>query len=129
MRYLLDSHVALWLLAQPERLHPAVTDELTDAPELWFSPVTPWELGIKVAQGRLEIDGDLIESLRASGVDELVITSVHAQRAASLPDHHRDLFDRMLVAQAIVERVTLVTADRQLDRYDVDRLDPTRPPP
>lgn len=127
MRYLLDSHVALWLLAEPDRLDPTVIERLEDAGELWFSPVTPWELGIKVARGRLEIDGDLVASLWAAGVDELVITSVHAQLAVDLPDHHRDPFDRMLVAQATAEHLMLVSADRQLRPYDIEVLDPTQP--
>jgi PIN domain nuclease of toxin-antitoxin system len=127
VRYLLDSHVALWLLAEPDRLDPTVIERLEDAGELWFSPVTPWELGIKVARGRLEIDGDLVASLWAAGVDELVITSVHAQLAVDLPDHHRDPFDRMLVAQATAEHLMLVSADRQLRPYDIEVLDPTQP--
>jgi PIN domain nuclease of toxin-antitoxin system len=119
---LVDSHIALWFLMDDARLAP-VRDELLDADAMYFSPVTPWELGIKRASGHIDYPDDFVAHLRGSGVDEIPITSVHAEAAARLPRHHADPFDRMLIAQAQTERLTLVSADRWFRSYDVELLD------
>lgn len=87
-----------------------------------MSAATIWELEIKRALGRLEVDGDLAEFSRDSGFHELPVSFAHAQAAASLPAHHSDPFDRMLVAQAQAEGLTLLTADAELERYEVPTL-------
>lgn len=120
MRLLVDSHVALWWLGDNTEMGPECRSKLEQASEVFFSAVTPWELGIKVALGRLSLPGDVTIALEASGFQALPITTAHAKRAPTLPMHHRDPFDRMLVAQAQLEVLALVTADQVLSRYDVE---------
>jgi len=86
------------------------------------SAATVWEATIKQAAGKLTIPDDLVDAVPANGFEPLPISLAHGQRAARLPRHHGDPFDRMLVAQAQHERLTLVTADRRLHAYDLDIL-------
>ena len=125
MSYLLDTHCWLWLQTTPERLPAELLDILADrSVDLFLSAASAWELGIKHAAGRIELPespADYVrEGMRRSGMRELSMSHSHALEAAALPPHHRDPFDRMLVAQARLERLTLVTADRVLAAYDVD---------
>lgn len=127
MRLLLDSNCFLWLLHEPDRIAARVRRRLHDVRvELYLSAVSAWEIGIKVAQGKLRLPvplAQLVESMIvAQRLRPLAIEVAHALEAASLPMHHRDPFDRMLVAQARREGLTLVTADRQLEPYDVKVL-------
>lgn len=96
--------------------------KLEQASEVFFSAITPWELGIKVELGRLSMPDDVSAALEASGFQALQITTAHAERAPTLPMHHRDPFDRMLVAQAQLEALALVTADQVLSRYEVELI-------
>lgn len=123
MRLLLDSHVALWWLADHDRLGPTSRAQIADADEVLVSAVTPWELGIKRALGKIDFPDGLVGALQDAGFAFLPITAAHAQRAPALPTHHRDPFDRMLVAQAQMERLVLVSADRSFRQYEVDILD------
>lgn len=123
MRLLLDSHVALWWLADDERLGPRCRAHIGDADEAIVSAVTPWELGIKRALGKVDFPGGLVKTLEETGFSFLPITATHAERAPALPVHHRDPFDRMLVAQAQMEQLVLVSADRSLHPYEVDLID------
>lgn len=127
MRILLDSHVALWWLAGSERLGPECRSTIASADDAYLSAVTPWELGIKRSLGKLDMPDGLVEALVAGGFATLAITTEHAQRAPQLPLHHKDPFDRMLIAQAQLESLTLVTADDTVRAYDeVDLLDARR---
>ncbi len=123
MRLLLDSHVALWALGDPALLGGECGKRLDAAAEVYFSAVTPWELGIKRARGRIAYPDGLVAELVACGFEELPITAAHADAGGRLPPHHSDPFDRMLVAQARAESLTLVTADEQLLAYEVTTLD------
>lgn len=123
MRLLLDSHVALWWLDANTSLGPECRALIGQADEAYFSAVTPWELGIKRALGKLEMPDGLAEALASGGFLPLAISVDHAQRAPALPAYHRDPFDRMLVAQAQLESLTLVTADQVFAAYDVDVLE------
>ena len=125
MRLLVDSHVALWWLDGNEALGPTARAELESADEVFFSAVTPWELGIKRSIGKLSFPDGMPEALQESGFLGLPISIAHAVAAAELPPHHRDPFDRMLVAQARAEALVLVTADRTLAPYGVRLLDAT----
>ena len=87
-----------------------------------FSAVTPWELGIKKALGKVSFPTGLADKLETEGFEALSISARHAEHAAALPPHHRDPFDRMLVAQAQIESLALVTADRNLDPYEVELI-------
>lgn len=123
MRLLVDSHVALWWLDGQSALGPTCRSSIQRADLAFFSAVTPWELGIKKALGKISFPDGLADRLDAEGFEALPISARHAEHAAALPPHHRDPFDRMLVAQAQLESLALVTADRTLDPYEVNRLD------
>ncbi len=121
MRFLLDTHLVLWIAKRPELLSAEAADLLNDpATEPLFSVVSIWEAAIKHALKRDDFDNDPVElrsGLLDHGYAELPITGPHAAAVASLPRIHRDPFDRLLVAQAIVEGITMLTADPVLGRY------------
>ncbi len=123
MKLLLDSHVLLWWLAGDPLLGPKVRDTVADPQGLVFvSAVSVWEIGIKQALGKLHAPEALSGVIREEGFNGLAISVAHAELAAALPRHHRDPFDRMLVAQARIEHLTLVTHDRRLEPYGGDIL-------
>ena len=122
MRYLLDTHVWLWMLAAPERIRKDIWPTLLDRDqELLLSAASSWEIAIKYRLRRLELPAPPEEFvphyLRESGVAGFPIQHRHALRVAALPDHHRDPFDRLLVAQAQMEELTIITADPLISRY------------
>ena len=118
---LLDTHVVLWAFAQPERLPAAVRAEITDPRNVVLvSAASIWEVEIKRALGKLRAPDGLHELCMERGFDPLDISFDHAVRAGSLPAHHADPFDRMLVAQSLVEGVAMVTADPVFERYGID---------
>jgi PIN domain nuclease of toxin-antitoxin system len=119
---LLDTHVALWGLTADAALSHDLLDRLRHDPEIFLSPVTLWEITIKQTAGKLGGPADLAERVRDMGFRELPITHAHAIAAGRLPVHHRDPFDRMLVAQAKTEGLTLVTRDADIQQYDIDLL-------
>jgi PIN domain nuclease of toxin-antitoxin system len=121
MRLLLDTHVLLWTIAESRRLSAAARALIGEPDnELTFSSVSVWEVAIKAGRGRDDFRID-VSSLRRSLFDndyvELPITGAHAVALGGLPPIHRDPFDRMLVAQAIVEGLTLVTSDPAVAKY------------
>ena len=124
MRLLLDSHALLWALAAPDRLPAAALRAIRAADnEVHASLASAWEISIKVSIRRLDFDVEsLEETLAASGIQALGISLQHAVRVSTLPLHHRDPFDRMLVAQAMCESMTLVSRDRELAKYGVRLL-------
>ncbi len=113
-RVLLDTHVWLWWQRDDRRLARPARQAIADADEAWVSGASAWEMAIKVALGRLQVPGDIGEAIRAGGFLELPISFRHVAALHSRPAKHRDPFDRMLVAQASVEGLTLVTADRAI---------------
>jgi PIN domain nuclease of toxin-antitoxin system len=120
MRALLDTHVLLWWLADHRSLSAAHRALIADPQnELFVSSVTVAEIAVKASLGKLHAPTALAGSITASGFRELPLTSSHAEALRTLPWHHRDPFDRMLVAQAMIEQLTLVTADEQLHAYPV----------
>jgi PIN domain nuclease of toxin-antitoxin system len=120
VRLLLDTHVLIWALSLDERLVAAIADLLEDpANEVHVSAASAWEVAIKRALGQLQAPEDLAEAINSVGFGSLPITVGHALRAGGLPAHHRDPFDRMLVAQAQIEGLAIVTRDEQIARYDV----------
>ena len=124
MRLLLDTQVWLWAVSEPGRIGAEVRALLEDeAHTLLLSAASVWEMAIKYRLGKLPLPEPpslfVPSRLVRDGVLPLPVEHHHAARVASLPDHHRDPFDRLLVAQAQVERLSLVTADRQLAAYDV----------
>ena len=124
MRLLLDSHSYLWWLTGDRRLGRRATAAIADPDSLVFvSAATVWELAIKTRLGRLELDDvDLVAEIPECGFRELPVAARHAQRAANLPRHHDDPFDRMLIAQAQGESLTCVTRDEAFEAYSVATL-------
>lgn len=123
MNLLLDTHVLLWWLDDHPRLSGRAKATLADGKNLVFvSAVVIWEIRIKQALGKLKIPDDFQSVLREQPFETLDITVEHAHAVGDLPDHHRDPFDRMLVAQAQVERLTLVSHDVSLKRYKIPFL-------
>jgi PIN domain nuclease of toxin-antitoxin system len=119
---LLDTHVVLWGLTGDRTLTADFLDRLRHDPDIYLSPVTIWEITIKQALGKLAGPADLAERVRDMGFHELPVLGAHALLAGRLPPHHRDPFDRMLVAQATVEELKLATRDPDVLKYDVDTL-------
>jgi len=119
---LLDTHVALWGLTGDAELTAEFLDRLRHDPDIYLSPVTVWEIAIKQTAGKLSGPTDLAERVRDMGFREVPVTSNHGILAARLPLHHRDPFDRMLIAQASLEGLTLVTRDHQIHQYQVSTL-------
>ena len=123
MRLLLDTHVFLWLLAEPERLGQHLRPIEDPANDLLLSAASSWEIAIKVRLGRLELPDNpkryIPDRLRAIGAEPLAVEHAHALALVELPMLHRDPFDRMLVAQARHLRLSIVTADADIARYDV----------
>ena len=122
MTLLLDTHIALWAITGDATLGEEFLDRLRHDPDIFLSPVSLWEITIKQAIGRLPGPADLAEQVRDMGFQELPVTSAHAIAAGRLPLHHRDPFGRMLVAQAAVEGLTLVSRDESIALYNVDVL-------
>jgi PIN domain nuclease of toxin-antitoxin system len=121
MRLLLDTHVVLWWLADDARLRPPARTLIADGSNVAVvSAASAWEIAIKSQLGKVRAPDDLLDQVRHNGFDALPITFEHAHRAGALVRHHADPFDRMLVAQAQLERLSVVTADRQLAAYDID---------
>ncbi len=119
MKLLLDTHAVLWLLAGDERV-PAWLQESSDGgDELLVSDVSIWEVAIKRSLGRIEVPDDFPEQLDHLGLGRLEISSSHVWAVGDLEFHHRDPFDRLLVAQSILESLTLVSSDREFARYGI----------
>lgn len=127
MRVLLDTHTFLCWIQGADGLSPAARRTIADArSECWFSIASAWEMAIKMAMGRLKLPGDLDrflpEQLAGNGFQALPITVKHVSRVAALPFHHRDPFDRLLVAQALEEGLAVVSADKSFSKYKVRRI-------
>ena len=119
---LLDSHVLLWYLGNDPRLSAAVRTRIDEEPQVFLSVASVWELRIKEALGKLTMPDDLASQLAVASIAPLAITLPHALAAGALPPHHRDPFDRMIIAQAQLEGLTLVTHDARMRPYGVTVL-------
>ena len=118
MKLLLDTHVWLWWLAG-EPLSSGAADAISNADnDVYLSSVSVWEAMIKASIGKLDVPADLMDA--STQFDELPVTWAHAAAVRELPLHHRDPFDRLLIAQARVESATLVTRDCTFEAYGVD---------
>jgi PIN domain nuclease of toxin-antitoxin system len=125
MRFLLDTHTWLWAVSAPERLR-RVGAELIESREntVVLSTVSAHENAINVSLGKLEVP-EPVEKFVSSRIDALAMTTLpvylsHALRVADLPQHHRDPFDRLLIAQSQIERLPLMTADATIAEYDIE---------
>lgn len=120
MRLLLDTHVALWAVTGSAALKPAVLKLILAADEVFVSVASVWEIAIKHSLGRGDMPVSSAQALQAfddAGYSMLPILAAHAVRVEQLPSLHRDPFDRLLVAQALTEPLTLLTADRTVAQY------------
>lgn len=123
MKLLLDTNTVIWWLGNSPQLSPEARREISN-PEarVCISIATAWEIAIKRSIGKLETPGDLAYQIEAHGFELLAISLAQTEESASLPLYHRDPFDRMIVAQALVEDLTIVTRDRHIARYGVPIL-------
>lgn len=123
-RYLLDTHTWLWLQAEPHRIDERLRRKLATAETILLSAASAWEIAIKHALGKLALPvgpaAYVPERMRTSGTEALPIEVSHSLAAGALPTHHRDPFDRLIVAQSQMLKIPLVTADRQLEPYDTE---------
>ena len=127
MNVLIDSHSLIWYVDQPHQLSPTALATIVDpANELFLSAASIWEISIKVGIGKLTLSGPfgpwMNRAIAGLGLSILSITVDYAAAQSALPLHHRDSFDRLLVAQAITEQMPIVSADPALDPYGVTRI-------
>jgi len=126
MRVLLDTQIYLWVVSDDPSLSQEARKIITDADEVFVSSASIWEASIKVGLGKLEADIDeLVEEIEAAGFEELPVRARHAALVRTLPDHHRDPFDRILIAQALSEPLRLLTTDEHMPKY-TDLVIPVR---
>lgn len=123
MRLLLDTHTLIWCLADPSMLSAEARDIITDGQnQVYVSAVSTWEMVIKQSLGKLRIPDGLEEEITVHGFEPLPISIAHSLALATLPLHHKDPFDRLLLAQAKVEHLTFVTRDQQNLQYPISVL-------
>ena len=124
-RLLLDTHVLLWWLADDARIGPKTVERISNMRnEIFVSAVTSWEIAIKKKIGKLEAPDNIGGIVEDEGFSKLSVTLHHGEIAGGLPLHHKDPFDRMLVAQAKTEALYLLTDDGSIRRYDVQVISP-----
>jgi PIN domain nuclease of toxin-antitoxin system len=124
MKLLLDTNVLLWTLEDAERLEPYRAAATDPNNTVFFSAVSVAEISIKTSAGKLDVQPGYLEALTAAGYLELPLTAAHAEVVARLPWHHRDPFDRLIIAQAVADRLVVATSDRLFSRYGVALLAP-----
>ncbi len=127
MKYLLDSVIWVWSISAVEKINSAGRDILEDGgEEIYFSAASSWELSIKMRLGKLHLPGPpaqcIPKFMAKQGLRPLPVTHLHAVRVYDLPLHHQDPFDRLLIAQAIAEEMTILTSDRDFAKYPVQVL-------
>jgi PIN domain nuclease of toxin-antitoxin system len=116
---LLDSNIVVWLNQKLDRISSIALQQIEESPQVFLSAVTIWELAIKESNGGLTLARPASDLLHTHNLTELPVTIQHAEAVRDLPFHHRDPFDRLLVAQAKLEGLILVTADRLLTQYGI----------
>lgn len=123
MGYLLDTHSLLWALGEPDALSNRARAAIGDTGSIvQVSTASLWECAIKASIGKLELPEEFFDAVTMAGFEELQIRIPHLQVYVALPMHHRDPFDRMLVAQATAGSLTLISNDSKIAEYDVDVL-------
>ena len=118
-KYLLDTHIFLWWMSEAEQLSSEVFDIISDGSnQIYVSSASIWEIAIKEALGKLEVDANLDNAIEENGFIELKISAICANATKKLEQIHRDPFDRMLITQAIEGDMTLITVDKFIVQYD-----------
>jgi PIN domain nuclease of toxin-antitoxin system len=116
---LLDTHILIWWLSQDASLSMTARKAITESDKVYVSAVSVWEIAVKRSLGKLQLRGDLEAHIASNNFSPLSVSVAHALAAGKLPYHHRDPFDRVLIAQANIESLTLITKDKHIGRYDV----------
>jgi len=124
MKVLLDTHCWLWWIAQPEKLNEVARREIIDRKnDVYLSAASSWEIAIKYSLGKLvlpEPPEDFVpKRLARDAISPLLVQHLHALHVSKLPYHHKDPFDRLIISQAMIERIPIMTVDRQFESYDV----------
>jgi len=123
MRLLLDTNALIWAFSDPQRLSEYARETISDGEnDVLVSVVSVWEIGVKRAKRKLDMPGDLEAMIATKRFDPLPLTIRHALAVESLPSEHHDPFDRMLIAQAQVDGLTMVTSDRAMRHYPISVL-------
>lgn len=123
MNLILDTHIILWWLDNSDKLPVKYFEAITDSNNICFiSSASIWEISIKSGLGKLEIPGNFTDILLQEGFSELPVSWEHAAKVRQLPFHHKDPFDRLIIAQAIIEDFTLLTVDKIISEYEVEIL-------
>jgi len=123
LKLLLDTHAMIWAFAEPRLLSAQARDAISDEEnDVFVSVISPWEIAIKRSKKKLHAPQDLDDAVTAHQFQLLPVQLRHTKAIGSMPNHHADPFDRMLVAQATIDGLTLVTSDRTLRRYPVATL-------
>ena len=123
MKILLDSHILLWSLTEPEKLDSKKLAFIRDLSNiLYISAVSIAEISIKASIGKLKIEGEFLENIEKAGFEFMAFSAEEAAMLRELPRHHKDLFDRMLICQSIVNKYPILTDDDKFSRYDCDFL-------
>ena len=125
MKILLDTHTFLWWITDDQKLSGRAREIISDGSnELFLSAATGWEMAIKAQIGRLKLPGEpirfILEQMRINAIQSLPIQMNHALHVSTLPQHHRDPFDRLLIAQAQLEGLPVLSSDHQLANYQVE---------
>jgi len=123
MKYLLDTHTAIWALGDTEKLSATAKSIIDDiSVPLYVSIVSAWEIAIKVSIGKLNFVGGsdfFIEKMQRNGIEILDLQSSYIKFVESIPFHHRDPFDRIIIATALADNLTILTSDENIQKYDV----------
>ncbi len=120
MKFLLDTHVLLWSLLDDSRLGQSCSEIITNRENLiYLSAASLWEISIKEKSGKIRIEGNLEESIKQMGLQELPVNWSHARKVLELPPIHKDPFDRILIAQSRVEGLEFLTFDKNLRNYGI----------
>ncbi len=127
MKLLIDTHVFLWWIGDDPRLSEKAGRIISEADnQLYLSAASGWEIAIKAKLGKLQVDGDvtafIIEHMRLNSIEQLPVSIAHSLHVSTLEDLHRDPFDRMLVAQARLERMPILTGDQYIAAYPVETI-------
>jgi PIN domain nuclease of toxin-antitoxin system len=127
MKILLDTHCWLWWISEPERLKESARRQIADRRnEIYLSAASSWEIAIKYSIGKLglpEPPQDFVpKRLARDAISPLPIQHLHALHVSALPQHHKDPFDRLIISQAMIEGIPIMTVDRQFEPYDVKLL-------
>lgn len=126
MRFLIDTHTFLWMIQDSQQLSQLARSTVESDADLWLSSGSLWEIAIKVGVKKLTLPEPLSDfldqQLKHNEIDVLVPTTKHFEAVANLPLHHRDPFDRLIVAQAMTEGIPVISVDTAFDFYDIQRL-------